>query len=167
MFKTLFRRWFPKPLTSSEQYVVEYLQQHGRLYGSRKWSTPTATSDWDYYISYQQYKELYQHIDACNISYEHGYAYASILSVDSHIKFTLSNGTSYDVIAYISQRPRLIRRFHQACDIMDSYCTDHTILNKFTRYDYFEAALQVAMTEPCKSIAIDLHARQYFPELFI
>lgn len=167
MFKALFRRWFPKPLTPAEQYLINYIQQHGRLYGSRKWGTPTTASDWDYCISYQQYRELYQHMDACSISYKHGYDYASILSVDSHIKFTLSDGTSYDVIAYISQRPKAIIQFNQACDIMDSFSTIHHIPDKAARHYYFKSAIQIVQNTYCKSTDMELFARTHYPELFI
>lgn len=167
MFTSLFRRWFPKPLTPAEQYVVDYLQQHGRLYGSRKWGPPTTTSDLDYCLSYQHYTVLYEHMKNCNLTYKHANAYANILSVDNHTKFVLSDGQQFDVITFQDWNTPRITWFNQTCDIMDSYCTNHTIPDKSTRHYYFEAALQVAMNEPCKSLSIGLHARQYFPELFI
>jgi len=167
MFKALFRRWFPKSLAPAEQYIVNYIQQHGRLYGSRKWGTPTMASDWDYYLSYDCYTVLYEHMKICNLTYKHANAYANILSVDNHIKFVLSNGQQFDVITFKDWNTHRITWFNQTCNIMDSYCTNHTIPNKSTRHYYFETALQVTMNKSCKSLAIGSHARQYFPELFI
>lgn len=161
------RRWFPKPLTTQEQELLEYLGNHATLFGSRLWGGSTSSSDYDFYLDYEHHKAICSFADSYNISNEdHDQSRYEKFFFDKATNIYLSDGRGLQLLSYTDSARRRIP-FRDAITLMTAISQSNDMPNKQHRYSIFEACVDITLGKPTVNTIVNDFAHKLFPELFI
>jgi len=105
-------------------------------FGSRVWGGATKKSDYDYVITFQNWKILGATLNANKVKYKSTSRYRDIMRINDTIDITI-NSKHYQLSLITSQND--FKKFVRTINLMTDYCKNKDINKKSTRHKLFEA----------------------------
>lgn len=166
MFNFL-KRWFPKPLTSNEETIVTYIQEHAILFGSRDYNVATPNSDYDYFFYVSEYAKFLILLSGFRIKYKGIPIYHSAIGIFDGIEFTLSDGRTFQVVCFGSLES--YNSIVETNDLMKLLCKSIDFSNREYRHQAFTTCRNFIRFSDTTQLLPEIRTflQQFNPELLI